>query len=160
MAIPNRISAAVLPENVQKAMDAFKEGFALLKPSLLETLSKDDLDHLAKLGEASEPFVTKGLEFAAVNPDLVPTWVNVPESKKDFTYFEALRPVDTLLLQMWQQVSSSRMEAGAEALDAINDFYKSVQSAHNSGVKAATPIYEEMKKRYSKNGNRKPKGSS
>jgi ADP-dependent phosphofructokinase/glucokinase len=60
-----------------------------------------------------------------------------------------------LLSQFGKQVANSRIEAGAEVLDAVNDFYKSVQHAHQNGVPAAAPIFDEMKKRYIANGRKK-----
>lgn len=152
MAIPNRISATIPAQVIADVVTKLKEVQTLLSPYLVNTLSSDDVATLSKLGEKSEPYVTKGLEYAKSNGGFVPSWVNIPESDKDFTYFTALRPVDTLLTQIAAQVADSRIEAGAEALDAINDFYKSVQQAHNSGVAAATPIYNDLKERYIRNG--------
>lgn len=59
-----------------------------------------------------------------------------------------------MLNQFAQQVSNSRIEAGAEVMDAVNDFYKSVQQAANNGLPTAQPIYAEMKKRYAAQGKR------
>ena len=148
MAIPNRISAVIPDGVITDAIAGINTAITKLKPYLLDSLTADEVGGLAKLGEKSEPFVDKGLEFATTNGTFVPNWVDMPEAEKDFGYFEALRPVDILLGQFAKQVANSRIEAGAEALDAVNDFYKSVKQAHTNGVAAATPIYEEMKKRY------------
>jgi hypothetical protein len=159
MAIANRISAVIPPATVTDVITKITDAFNLLKPYLLATLTAEEIDGLAKLGEKSEPFAGKGIEFAKTNSNLVPSWVNIPEAEKDFAYFEALRPIDILLDQFAKQVASSKIEAGAEVLDAVNDFYKSVQQAHESGVLTATPIYDEMKKRYAANGRRPNKGN-
>ncbi len=156
MAIPNRISSTIPATVITDAITKITDAQNLLKPYLLATLTADEVGALAKLGEKSEPFADKGIEFAKTNAAFVPSWVNIPEAEKDFGYFEALRPVDTLLSQLSKQVTNSRIEAGAEVLDAVNDFYKAVQQAHLNGVAAATPIYNEMKKRYIANGRKKP----
>lgn len=155
MAIPNRISTTVPAATITDALAKINEGFNLLKPYLLATLTTEEIDGLAKLGEKSEPFATKGIEYAKTNNQFVPSWVSIPESEKDFTYFNALRPVDILLAQFAKQVADSRIEAGAEVMDVVNDYYKSVKQAHLSGVPAATPIYEDLKQRYIPLGKRK-----
>ena len=78
----------------------------------------------------------------------MPSWVNIAEAEKDMAVFEVLRPVDTLMAQLAREIHFTRIEAGAEVLDAVNDFYKSVKRAHLDGVGAATPIFTELKKRY------------
>lgn len=148
MAIANRISVLIPAATITDALTKINDAFTLLKPFLLASLTADEISGLAKLGEKSEPFANKGIEYAKNNAPLVPSWVNIAEAEKDFGYFEALRPVDLLLAQFGKQVANSRIEAGAEVLDAVNDFYKSVKAAHQNGVPTATPIYNELKQRY------------
>lgn len=157
MAIPNRISAVIPATVITDASTKITDAFNLLKPYLLSTLTAEEVGGLAKLGEKSEPFADKGLEFAKTNSTFVPGWVSIAEAEKDFGYFEALRPVDILLEQFAKQVANSRIEAGAEVMDAVNDFYKAVQQAHLNGVPAATPLYNEMKKRYMAQGRKSSK---
>ena len=154
MAIPNRISAVIPALTIADAIKKITEGYTLLQPFLLATLTADEITALAKLGEKSEPFANKGIEYAKINTQFTPSWVNVAEADKDFGYFEALRPVDILLSQFSQQVADSRIEAGAEVMDVVNDYYKSVKQAHYSGVPAATPIYQDLKQRYEAQGKR------
>jgi hypothetical protein len=61
--------------------------------------------------------------------------------------------------QLALRISQTRIVAGAEALDCINDFYKSVKQDAEDGIAEAKPIYEELKKRYISNGNRKAKST-
>lgn len=155
MSIPNNLSEiipqAVLDSVAKKLQEANDE----LKPYLVETLSKEENDALAKLGEKSEPFVDKGIEFALTNPRFVPDWISIPEAEKDFKVFTALRTIEILAAQLLGGVSSTRIVGGAESLAAINIFYGAVGQAHKDGVAAATPIYEELRKRYIANGRRK-----
>lgn len=148
MAIANRISAVIPAATIADATTKINEAITLLKPFLLSTLTAEEVSSLAKLGEKSEPFADKGIEFAKTNASLVPSWVNIPEAEKDLGYFEALRDIDLLLAQFAKQVANSRIQAGAEALDAVNDFYKSVKAAKADGVPAALPIFNELKQRY------------
>ncbi len=153
MAIANRISAVIPAATITDATTKINDAFNLLKPFLLATLTAEEIGGMAKLGEKSEPFANKGIEYAKTNGALVPSWVNIAEAEKDFGYFEALRDTDLLLAQFAKQVANSRIEAGAEVLDAVNDFYKSVKAAHQNGVPTATPIYTELRQRYAAQAN-------
>lgn len=148
MAIANRISLVIPAATVTDVLTKINDAFTLLHPYLLATLTNDEIEGLAKLGEKSEPFANKGIDYAKTNTQFTPSWVNIAEAEKDFAYFEALRPVDILLGQFAKQVANSRIEAGAEVMDAVNDYYKSVKEAHKTGVPAATPIYNDLKQRY------------
>ena len=157
MAVPNRISAVIPPATQAKVIDLLTQAQNELKPYMVDILSKEEENSLAKLGEKSEPFVEKGVDFTFSNPQFVPSWVFPVEAKNDFELFNDLRPIELLVLQIGGAVSSTRTVGGAEALAAINDFYKSVRAAHKAGIAAATPIYEELRKRYVDNGKRKKK---
>jgi hypothetical protein len=150
----NRISIVIPQKDINDATDLINQGFNKIKPYLIEALSQDEMGGIAKLGEKSEPFVSKGIEFANTNADLVPRRCDVAEAEKDFDVFEALRPLDILVAQYALRLSQTRVIAGSEALDCINDFYKSVQQDAKDGVAAAIPIYNELKVRYAANGNR------
>jgi hypothetical protein len=156
----NRISSVIPQTDLDAALNFIEQGYNKLKPYLLEALSKDEMEGYAKLGEKSEPYVSKGIEFAKNNTQLVPRRCNIEESEKDFTVFKALRPLDVLISQLALRINQTRVIAGAEALDCINDFYKSVKQDAEDGVADAVPIYEELKKRYISNGNRKPKNTN
>jgi hypothetical protein len=151
----NRISSVIPQTDLDAALKLIEQGYNKLKPYLLEALSKHEIEAYAKLGEKSEPFVSKGIEFAKTNMQLVPRRCNIAESEKDYKVFEALRPVDVLVSQLALHISQTRVIAGAEALDCINDFYKSVKQDAQDGIADAVPIYEELKKRYIGNGHRK-----
>jgi hypothetical protein len=83
----------------------------------------------------------------------------LPRQKKDFDVFEALRPIDPLVNQLAILVSRTRILAGSEAIDCINDYYKNVKQDAEDGVAEAIPIYNDLKQRYEKVGKyeRKPK---
>ncbi len=155
MAINTNKISFVIPQTVlDEAEDLINQGFNKLKPYLVEALSKEEIDGYAKLGEKSEPFVDKGIEFAKSNPQLVPRRCDIVEAEKDFNVFEVLLPLDILVAQTALRISQTRTVAGAEALDCMNDFYKNVKQDAIDGVAEAIPIYEELKKRYIANGNR------
>lgn len=155
MAKANRISVNIPADALQEALKKVNEALSLVKPYLLPGLTTDEISGMAKLGEKTEPFVEKGLEFTMSNPRFMPSWGNAAEASKDYKYFSDLRPLDILVQQFGELLSHSRIEAGAESLAEINIYYKAVRAAHEAGDAEATPIFEELNKRYAENGRRK-----
>lgn len=151
----NRISEVIIPKDVTDGMLLIKQGFAKIEPYLLQELTTPELSHMAKLGEKSEPFVDKGIDFSKSNPNLVPRRCDFVEAEKDFNVYQILQEPDIYISQMAKKIANTRFVTGAESLDCVNDYYKSIKQDAEDGVADAIPIYEEMKKRYAANGNRK-----
>lgn len=80
MAIANRVSFSIPAATQNDVITKITDAFNLLKPFLLPTLTADEIGSLAKLGEKSEPYAEKGIEFAKTNAPLVPGWVNIAEA--------------------------------------------------------------------------------
>ena len=62
-----------------------------------------------------------------------------------------------LINQISQAINSTKVVAGAEALDCINKFYSSVKDDAEDGIAEAIPVYDTLKVRYAANGKRKAK---
>jgi len=144
----NRISKVVVAKDITDGIELIKQGYAKISPYLIDGVTEEELKHEAKLGEAGEPYVEKGIEFAKSNSDLVPRRCNVAEAEKDYIVYESLRPVATILNQYAEQVALTRKVAGIEVLECVNDFYKSVKEDAEDGVAAAIPVANELGKRY------------
>ena len=151
----NRISEVIIPKDVMDGMLLIKQGFAKLEPYLVGALTVSEIMHMAKLGEKSEPFVDKGIDFSKLNPNLVPRRCDFVEAEKDFIVYQILQEPDIYISQMAQKVANTRFAAGSEALSCVSDFYKSIKQDAEDGVADATPIYEEMRKRYINYGKKK-----
>lgn len=152
MSVPNLISTTVPQTVIENVLTALAQVETALAPYLADNLSPEHVASLFKMGTQGEIFVKKGIDHAKQQPNLVPSFVNINEAEKDYNYYVALAGVQTALEKILLKVNLNRTEAGAEAIDAINDFYKNVQFAHNTGVANATPIFNDLKDRYQKNG--------
>lgn len=152
MSAPNLISTTVPAAAIENVLTLLTQAETILAPFLSDNLSPDHVASLFKMGTQGEIFVKKGLEHAKLQPNLVPPFVNINEAEKDYAYFVSLANIQTALEKILLKVTLNRTEAGAEAIDAINDFYKNVQFAHKTGVANATPIFNDLKDRYQRNG--------
>jgi hypothetical protein len=148
----------VIPANIMAdAETKINEAYTLLKPFLVEALTSAEISGMAKLGEKSEPFVANGLNYAQKHPNTVPKRCNITEAADDFEVFNSLKNIDILVNQMAIRLSHTRILAGSEAIDCINDYYKNVQQDAKDGVAEAMPIYNDLKTRYENLGKKKIK---
>lgn len=152
MANKNLISQVIPAKTITDANTALTQVFTLLKPYLLDNVTKEQIDNIPKLGEKSESYVGKGLEYAGNHPNTVPKLCNIAEADKDFNVFEALRQLEPVATQLSLMIHNTRIIAGSEAIDCVNDYYKSVKQDAEDGVAEAIPIYNDLKQRYDKIG--------
>lgn len=148
MSNKNLINASIPAQVITDATTKLNDAYTLLKPYLVEALSKEEINGMPKLGEKSEPYVDKGLQYATNYPNTVPRRCNIADATKDFALFEVLRNLDIISNQLSIRINHTRLLAGSEAIDCINDYYKSIKQDAQDGVAEAIPIYNELKQRY------------
>lgn len=153
----NKVSITIPPADLQAIKDAVAVLVAKLGP-LLIALTEDQRKSLAKMGEASRPFVEKVLEYVSSNPEFLAPYSDVPEMKKDWTAISELLPVLNALMQLTSNLDDTLMKAGAEVLTPSNAYYKSVQMAMKMSIPNAKPIYEDLRVRYERKPKKKEEG--
>jgi hypothetical protein len=84
MANKNLISEVIPEKVIDDATKGLNDVFTLLKPYLMDNITKEQIDAMPKLGEKSEPYVDKGLEYATNHPNTVPRRCNIAEAEKRF----------------------------------------------------------------------------
>ena len=100
MAINTNRGSLVIPQTaIDTAIGFFKQGFDTLKPYLIEALSKDESDALAKVGDKSEPFVIDGIALGKANPNLVPRKCDIAEAEKILVCMKPCKPPMCLLIK-------------------------------------------------------------
>jgi hypothetical protein len=152
MANKNLINQVIPAKVIADATTLLNQTLTLLEPYLIDGITAKQINEMVKLGEKSEPFVDKGLEYATNHPNTVPKRCNIPDAQKDFDVFEALRPIDPLVNRLAILVSHTRILSGSEAIDCINYYYNNVKQDAEDGVAEAIPIYNDLKVRYDKVG--------
>src|SRR5687767_4015060 len=95
----NKVSIRLKPEGQKKVIDSLMFASEVLKPYLV-ALTPAERQELPKMSDGTVPFVQKTLEYAQINAQFVPAYVDVKELKVDFDAVEALahifRPVEQL----------------------------------------------------------------
>ena len=115
---------------------------------LLFNLTGQDRLELYKLGDKSLAFVEKALEYAANNPALVPSYLDLGEANKDLKLSKDLNNILKQVSTLQRAIEDTAMVAGSEAYDAALVFYASVKGASRVNVPGSQSVFEDLQKRY------------
>jgi hypothetical protein len=143
----NRISLSISDADKTKIMQAITALAGMLQPMLI-ALDADGRKSLAKMSDASLPFIQKVAQYVDSNPEFVPAFVDAAEFKKDLQTFLDLREVLRPILQLVGNLEDTAMVSGADAYDVGRAYYKSVQQGVKMNVPNANAIYEDLKSRF------------
>jgi len=148
MSQENLISAEISEQVMTDILTKLSEVSNLLADTLIFNLTGHDRLEMYKLGDKSQAFVEKSLEYASSNPTLVPSYLDLPEGKKDLKLFQDLSTILKQVSTLQRAVEDTMMVAGSEAYDAALVFYASVKGASRVNVPGSEAISEDLQKRY------------
>ena len=123
----NRISAT-LPPNDRDAVLAAIATIREKLPFLLD-LTTDERRALVRFGDKSRAFVTKALEVASHNPELLPRSFDLEEMRKDVQLFADLQPILRAINQLQDLVDDTSIQVGSEAYATALTVYTYVKSS-------------------------------
>lgn len=158
MSTENSISIEIPEAEQQIVSDALSTVISTLSPYLV-ALTPDQRRTIPKMGDGTEPFVSKVMDYAQSDPDFVPPYVDVAEMNKDFTAVNQLVRLQRLVDQLQSNLNDSIMLAGSEAYISALSYYNSVKMAARMNVPGAKAIYEDLKKRFESQGPRRSSGT-
>jgi len=118
-----------------------------LMPHLL-SLTPEERQEMAKMGDKTVAFVTKSLEYAGQKPEIVPQYINNDEFEKDVNGVSKLREFYQPIEGICNALSDTIMVAGSEAYSAALSVYHSIKDAAKRGVPGAQTIYDDLKQRF------------
>jgi len=78
----------------------------------------------------------------------VPSYLDVPEAKKDFALAHDLYGILQQINTLQRAVEDTMMVAGSEAYDAALIFYNSVKGASRVNVPGSEAIYNDLHQRF------------
>lgn len=151
---PNRISLD-LDKKEQDIINNHIKGLQETLKSHLKSLTPEDRKELPKMGDKTFVFVQKALEQSEKNPELVPSYLNMGEFKKDIEAFALLRELLQPLQVLTRLLEDSMMLSGSEAYQAALIFYGAVKGAAKSNIPGAETIYKDLVSRFPGGGRKK-----
>jgi len=142
----NRVSASL----GEAERTALLGAIANLKSSLpfLIDLTPEERRALPKLGDKSRAFVSKALEVAIQNEDILPRSFDLEEFKRDVALFESLYPVLIAIAQLNELIEDTVLEVGSEAYAAALLVYNYAKA--NGKGSGLDGVVDELGKRFAR----------
>lgn len=150
----NSLSIQIPEADLQAVKDALATIQNTLSP-YLQALSPEERRALPKMGDGTEPFVSKVLDYASSDPQFVPPFVDVPEMGYDWNAVQHLIPLLRSVSQLQSNLNDTVMLAGSECYVAALSYYNSVKMAEKMNVTGAKVISEDLGKRFNGKGKQK-----
>lgn len=143
----NQYELNIPDQDMQDILAAIDTLITKLSPHLI-SLTAENRREMLKMGDKSVAFVTKAKEYAELNPDLVPSYLDLSMFSADIKGVETLRNFAQYIGPLSLNIEDSLAISGSEAYQAALIFYRSVKMARISGVPNAKGIYEDLSSRF------------
>ena len=145
----NKVNSSIPEGVIAEATTKLTDVVNILKPYLI-ALSPTERHDLPKMSDGTLPFVQKCLDYCKSNPEFAPAYVNYNELTEDMKMYQQLLPIYRNVLQLENKLNDTSMQAGAESYVASLSYYNSVKNASKYDAPGAKAIYEDLKKRFTK----------
>ena len=145
----NKVNSSIPESVISEATTKLSEVVNILKPYLI-ALSPTERHDLPKMSDGTLPFVQKCLDYCKSNPEFAPAYVNYGELTEDMKMYQQLLPLYRAVLQLENKLNDTSMQAGAESYVSSLSYYNSVKNAAKYDAPGAKAIYEDLKKRFTK----------
>ena len=149
MSTENLVSIQIQPEDLQEIKEAIEVLNSKLKPHLI-SLTSLQRRKIPKMGDGSEPFVEKVMDYVQSNPEFVPPFLDLPELEVDYNAVKDLTGIYRSIQQLTLHLDDSIMLSGSEAYRAALAYYNSVKAAAKINMPNAQPIYEDLSQRFTR----------
>ena len=117
----NRLSAALTAAEVDDVMQALQT--IKQKMPFLLALRSDERRALPQPGDRGRAFISKAMEVATQNPDILPGVFDLGEMRKDVELTNALQPIIMALSQLQGMMDDTMRVATSEAYTAALNVY-------------------------------------
>lgn len=154
MSADNLVSLEIPEAEIKQVQDALKIAVDILRKYLL-ALSPEQRRKMLKMGDGSEPFVEKVMDYVKSNPQFLPPVLSAVEMGKDWKVINQLLPILRTVEQLSSNLNDTIMEAGSELYKACLGYYKGVEIGAQMNYPGAKPIAEDLGKRFAGQGRRK-----
>lgn len=154
MSTRNLVSTDIPDADITKVKDAMKIIMDILVKYLI-ALTPEERRTMLKMGDGTEPFVEKVLDYIDSNPQFLPAIIDPAEMKKDWKLWLQLIPILRMVDQLQSNLSDTIMEAGSEVYADCLGYYGGVQFGVKMNFPDAKPIEDDLRKRFVGQGKRK-----
>jgi hypothetical protein len=132
-----------IDENLRQTLLNFLSDMEL-NMSFLVQLTPAEKKKYLRLGAKSPAFLSRAVELAKQNPQVLPNYFNQAEFEKDVQDFEIMSDLLVQINKLQQAIKDTKMAFEQESIRAALDFYKHCQSAANQNVAGSQEVVKEL----------------
>jgi hypothetical protein len=147
--MPNsNISVVMTPAQIA----AIATAITVIRSNLtfLLNLTKEERKTLSKMGDDGFSYVTKALDYAVNNTNIIPGALSLPEAQKDLKLANDLRSILQQINQLAEGIDDTIMQAGVEAKDFSDRFYDMAKSMSSTNTPGLDVIVDDLGTFYDK----------
>ena len=143
----NKVRIELSEEQIGTIDGAIAQIKTILDPDLIALTAKER-QTLLKMGDGTQPFVEKTLEYAATNDSFKPPYLDVNELRIDLEAVKVLTHITRSIAQLHSNLEDTIMQAGSEAYAAGLAYYQSVKTAARHDILDAKTVYADLRARF------------
>ena len=153
--LKNLIDFELTKENEDSSIQNIRSTEELLP--FLVNISTDERCRLHKLRRDGLDFAEKSLMYAADNPGLVSSFMDIPAMQRDLNLMKQVQRVLGVTESFCEKLRDTYMVLGAEVYDTARTFYRTVKTAAVSGAQGCDYIAKDLGDHYKNLTGPKPK---
>lgn len=143
----DQIALSIPEAELASIREALARLNALLVPHLAR-LTPQDRQEIPKMGDRTVGFVLKALDYARLNPELVPSFLDVGDLVVDLEAVRVLREFQRTLAPLVEALDDSILLSGSEAYQAALVFYTNVKTAARANQRNAAVVYDDLSSQF------------
>lgn len=143
MAIDNLISVTFSAEELQQLDEHLAALESLLSAKCI-SLTPDQRRDLGRLGNKSENWMRKVMDYVQTQPALVPAFIDVPETQRDFESRRAIQPRVARLEAISDMLSDTNLLLGTDLYHSSMAYYRNIKLLAKQNVIGAKAVYEDL----------------
>lgn len=154
MPITDDVNFTLSEDELKEISDVLDKLCGMLEPKTI-SLTPKLRQKLPKMGDKNLAFVEKTIGMADKNPDFVPSYIKLEETKKDFNRAKAIRVIKWKIEVINQKLEDTGIKSGNEALSTclvidnhIKDMAKAIRSVE------AQMALDELRVRFLRNSSK------
>ena len=150
----NLISTSFTPEEIKEAIGHVNAILALFDGRLI-SLTPDERREYGRIGNKTENWARKVIEYIKNQPDFTPAFIDAAETQADYAAREALKPLINILTSLANQTDDTAMVLGADVYQAELGYYQNVKMLAKQNVNGAKAIYDDLAAQFPGNSRKK-----
>jgi hypothetical protein len=143
MALDNLISLNLSDEEVKTILDALATIEKIFKGRTVN-LTPEERQTYGRLGNRTENWISKIVEYIDRRPELTPMYIDVPEFMNDYDIRTKLKPVMNQLKFLSESIDDTMVLLGHDIYNYSLAYYRNIKLVSRENVPGTTEVYNDL----------------